>query len=316
MNKVIYALLIFSAFTVQAQFAPPVGQNGTTAIAHDSSIVNYWLEDAVLVRGYEDIAVGGNLASHGAEANAEGEADNVVVSLGDSGYVTYILPNPIMNHDGYDFAVYENSFSDDYLELAFVEVSSSDGQNFVRFPATSNIQTTTQVDAFGLTDATEIHNLAGKYRGYYGTPFELDDLADSNNVDINAITHIRVVDVVGSIDPNYGTRDHLGNLINDPYPSAFASGGFDLDGVAILKPYSLSIRENELNISVYPNPAQDHITIEIEEPGLIEIYSIGGQLVYREEMVKQKNTIDLNAWDSGVYFLRFDSGRLVKIVNR
>lgn len=313
MNKVIYALLIFSAFTVQAQFAPPVGQNGTTAIAHDSSIVDYWLEDAVLVRGYEDIAVGGNLASHGAEADADGEADNVVVSLGDSGYVTYTLPNPIMNHDGYDFAVFENSFSDDYLELAFVEVSS-DGQNFVRFPATSNIQTSTQTDTYGLTDATKVHNLAGKYRGYYGTPFELDDVADSNDVDINAITHIRVVDVVGSIDPNYGTRDHLGNLINDPYPSAFASGGFDLDGVAILKPYSLSIGEKELNISVYPNPAQDHITVEMKEPGLIEIYSVGGQLVYREEMVQQNNTVDLSTWESGVYFTRVFGTHVIKIV--
>ena len=312
MNKVFFALLIFSAVKVQAQFAPPVGQNGTTAIAHDSSIVDYWLEDAVLVRGYEDIAVGGNLASHGAEADAEGEADNVVVSLGDSGYVTYILPNPIMNHDGYDFAVFENSFSDDYLELAFVEVSS-DGQNFVRFPATSNIQTTTQTDAFGLTDATEIHNLAGKYRGYYGTPFELDDVADSNNVDINAITHIRVVDVVGSIDPNYGTRDHLGNLINDPYPSAFASGGFDLDGVAILKPYSLSIGEKELNISAYPNPASDHINIKMEEPGLIEIYSVGGQLVYREEMMQLKNTVDLSGWNRGVYFIRVFGAHVIKI---
>ena len=45
-----------------------------------------------------------------------------------------------------------------------------------------------------------------------------------------------MVDVVGSIDPMYGTRDSLGNLINDPWPTPFATGGFDLDAVAVLQP--------------------------------------------------------------------------------
>jgi hypothetical protein len=45
---------------------------------------------------------------------------------------------------------------------------------------------------------------------------------------------VRVTDVVGSINPLFGTRDSLGNLINDPFPTATPSGGFDLNGVGVL----------------------------------------------------------------------------------
>jgi hypothetical protein len=45
---------------------------------------------------------------------------------------------------------------------------------------------------------------------------------------------VRITDVVGSIDPRYWTRDSLGNLINDPFTTPFASGGFDLNGVGVI----------------------------------------------------------------------------------
>ena len=43
-----------------------------------------------------------------------------------------------------------------------------------------------------------------------------------------------VVDVVGSIDPAYATYDSQGHAINDPWPTAFASSGFDFDAVGVL----------------------------------------------------------------------------------
>jgi hypothetical protein len=43
---------------------------------------------------------------------------------------------------------------------------------------------------------------------------------------------VRIVDVVGSL--TLGSVDSLGNVVNDPYPTAFASGGFDLDAVGVL----------------------------------------------------------------------------------
>ena len=56
-----------------------------------------------------------------------------VVVLGDAGSITLTFDAPICNGSGYDFAVFENSLNDTFLEFAFIEVSS-DGEHFVRFP--------------------------------------------------------------------------------------------------------------------------------------------------------------------------------------
>ena len=53
-------------------------------------------------------------------------------------------------------------------------------------------------------------------------------------VDVNQIRFVRITDVVGSINPLYGTLDSQGHLINDPWPTAGSGSGFDLDGVAAL----------------------------------------------------------------------------------
>lgn len=53
-------------------------------------------------------------------------------------------------------------------------------------------------------------------------------------LNLNSVTHIRIVDVVGSIDPLYATRDSLNRVINDPWPTFFETGGFDLDAVGVI----------------------------------------------------------------------------------
>jgi hypothetical protein len=180
---------------------------------------------------------GGGSASFGSGSEALGPADgnaSHVVSLGDGGQITLTFDHAITNGPGADLAVFENSFSDTFLELAFVEVSTN-GSDFVRFPAVSLTSTTTQVSSFGSLDPANLDNLAGKYRAGYGTPFDLSQVDGlSAAVNVNDIRYVRVLDVVGSINPSFGTHDSLGNLVNDPYPTAFASGGFDLDGVGVI----------------------------------------------------------------------------------
>jgi hypothetical protein len=196
---------------------------------------------ANLTRGPQNISViGGPLASFGTAAEALGPATGVssaVVSLGDGGSITLTFAAPITNGPGADFAVFENGFKSGnrvFAELGFVEVSSN-GTNFFRFPSISLTQTATQVGAFDSIDPTDIKNLAGKHVAGVGTPFDLAELAGvSPLLDVNRVTQVRIIDVVGSIDPKYGTLDSQGHLINDPIPTPFASGGFDLDGVGVI----------------------------------------------------------------------------------
>ena len=67
--------------------------------------------------------------------NALGKAQGSpydVVCLGRGGVITLTFDAPIRDGAGWDFAVFENSFSDTFIELAYVEVSSN-GTNFTRF---------------------------------------------------------------------------------------------------------------------------------------------------------------------------------------
>lgn len=158
-------------------------------------------------------------------------ATNGVVSLGDNGQITLTFPVPITDGPGPDFAVFENAFTEDFLEFAFVEVSS-DGTNFVRFPC--HTLSTNPVDAYagtGWTEADAIGGLAGKHLQGTGTPFDLRALPAAPNLDTRRITQLRLIDIPG----DGSVTDNYGNAIYDPFPT-IGSGGFDLDAVGVLNP--------------------------------------------------------------------------------
>jgi hypothetical protein len=247
--KFLFILFLGTARFAFSQFPGAVGSPNTTAIAYNDPLIVSWADSVLIERGPEDVSISGSpFVSYGQAAYALGEVNSNVVSLGDGGKATYFFSAPIVNEPGFDFAVFENGFSDQFLELAFVEVSS-DGVNFVRFPAQCFIQDSVQIATYEASgDATKIHNLAGKYRVNYGTPFELDDLIGSSNLDINQIHYVRVIDVVGSIEPNFGSTDINGNYINDPYP-----GGFDLDAIAVFHMEGAGMIENVASNDFLPS---------------------------------------------------------------
>lgn len=232
--------MLSSTVAAAGPFAPAAGQPGSTAIAaNDPALVGWATGFTNLVRGPQNIvSPAGALASFGNGANALGAADATsanggpIVSLGDGGQITLSFAQAITDGPGYDFAVFENGFADEFLELAFVEVSTN-GLDFVRFPAVSLTPTAAQVGSFDPLDPTNIDNLAGKYRAGYGAPFDLAAIAGlSSAVNPAEINFVRIIDVVGSL--TLGNVDSLGNPVNDPYPTAFASGGFDLDAVGVM----------------------------------------------------------------------------------
>ncbi len=229
--------------------APAAGQAGSTAIHMSSNAVVAWAS------GYSDLHYGAEVdAVWMVPEESLGPADGVaekIVCLGRGGQITLRFPSDIADGAGPDFAVFENGVGDGFLELAWVEVSS-DGTNFVRFPNYS--YTASPVGSYGEVNTRVIHGLASKYRLGYGTPFDLDELCSAYNaqlegntdfsaafaqqltnnfplLDLNNITHVRLVDIVGD-----GTAfDSRGEVVYDPYPTV-GSAGFDLDAVAVLHP--------------------------------------------------------------------------------
>ncbi|MBR6843539.1 MAG: T9SS type A sorting domain-containing protein [Bacteroidales bacterium] len=301
---------------VAGPFCGIVGSEGCNAIAADSNVFVAWATACTVDLGPQNISVEGSpLVSYRTAEEAVGPCnmtDNLsVVSLGDGGSATLTFAQPIADGPGPDFAVFENSWGDYFLELAFVEVSS-DGERFVRFPATSLTQTTTQV--VSSVDPTFINNLAGKFRMGYGTPFDLSELRDSTGIDLNAITHVRVVDVVGSIDPQYATYDAFGHIVNDPWPTDSYSGGFDLDGIGVINVAGNGIDDvDATSISIYPNPTADLLNISTNTAATAELYDFSGRLVMEFDVRKSNSTIDISALPAGVYMLRM-AGTVQKVV--
>ncbi len=212
---------------------------------------------------------------------ATGKGDDDIFSLGDlsieqinqgtlPGQMTLLFGEPIRNGRGYDFAVFENGLLSEFTtpagsaagqmfaELAYVEVSSN-GEDFVRFPAVS--LTSEPVGLFGTIEVGNVYNLAGKHtnsqRKCTGTPFDLQEITDetkvvSGLVDINDIKYVRIVDIPGTgdfydeavkhIDPGtrpawdyYADNHPIYDAWNTSLVPLHPSGGFDLEAIGVLK---------------------------------------------------------------------------------
>ncbi len=320
-------MLIFPLNT-QAQYAPAAGQPGTTAVPYDGGQIVGWANGCEIKRGYVNIsdttatANSSKYASYGTEDEATGKADNSVLSLGDGGEAILTFEYPVVNDTGYDFAVFENGFSFSnqfyFLELAFVEVSS-DGKNFYRFNAVSLTDTTTQIDNNTGINPENLYNLAGKYERFYGTPFDLQELEGFAGLNTDSITHIKIIDVVGTLDTAYASRDSEGNMINDPWPTAYESCGFDLDAVGVMhntdpNPQNTNLLKNALpKVNLFPNPFRDYVYIRydlsmISGNASIMINDITGTKVFEDKLTNE-NRINLSFLSSGVYifFIKQDN---------
>ena len=306
-------ILFLLHITIKSQFAPIPGTQGSTAIHKDSSIFINWATNCSVNLGPENISDPiSATASAGDSTMAIGSPGGGIVSLGDGGEAILTFEKPIKNGSGWDFAVFENSFNDTYLEFGFVEVSSN-GQEFYRFKATSLTQDSVQIDAFGSVDTEKINNLAGKYRANYGTPFDLEELAFETALDINNITHIKIIDVIGSIDPNYGSYDHLGNLINDPFPTPYPSSGFDLDAIGVIHEQPLKINQGFIieNFKNYNSTIEFTINEFINKEFIVSLININGKKLY-EKILSNFNSeiefkINLSYLKPGIYLLIINS---------
>lgn len=320
-NIFIAAAFLSANFLMAQSYAPQAGVAGSTAIPANSSLFKSWATGATVLRGYQQInSTVSAVANAGVDANATGASNGSIVSLGDGGNAILTFAKPITNGSGFDFAVFENGFMSGqsgraFLELAFVEVSS-DGINFFRFPSHNQypanfIQNTTDIGGpgFATMDATYLNNFAGKYTSGFGTPFDISDLPDNPLLNKEQITHVKIIDVIGTNIETYRTYDSFGNVAIDPFPTPGGSSGFDLDAVGVINEFNiLSTAENqkaETKISLYPNPASDFIKINTDKDVEVKIYSINGALVKQGKTVNK--TLDVSDLSNGNYIIQIDN---------
>jgi hypothetical protein len=199
-------------------YAPAAGQPGSTAIHRSDSRILAWANRVTAYQVGTDCLPLWQDPSKALGPATEDAAH--ITCLGGGGTITLAFPVYIKDGPGADFAVFENSFLDGYMEHAWVEVSR-DGVNFVRFP--NHSLTPSAVGAFALMDPTDVQGLGCKYRQPYGEPYDLAE------VGLDSVSHVRLVDVIG----DGSARDSGNRIIYDPFPNE-QSAGFDLDAIGVL----------------------------------------------------------------------------------
>lgn len=238
-------------------YAPAAGLEGSTAIAHDNAGILAWASGVTEVQFGSDVADSDVWKDPAKALGPAGDSNPSVLVLGRGGSVTLAVVPAIQDGEGNDFAVFENGFSDTFLELAYVEVST-DGVHFVRFPNYS--LTADPVGSWGQVFPTFVSGFAGKYRAGYGTPFDLAVLAEAHAaartgeggfspqfrtqllenypfLDLHQIRYVRLVDIIG--DGSF--KDCEGFSIYDPYPTLITAG-FDLDALGVMKQGTVSTK--------------------------------------------------------------------------
>jgi hypothetical protein len=307
-------MLLATATAAQAQYAPQAGIAGSTAISKSSGVFKAWANACSINRGLQQINDASyGLASLGDSSSAVGGPNGDVVSLGDSGVALLRFPTPITNGAGADFAIFENGFGNSanpeeaFLELGFVEVSS-DGLNYTRFPASSLTQDTIQLSSVGspsYTNARQLNNLAGKYTAGWGTPFDLQELAGISGLDINAVTHVRIVDAIGSIGSE-ASRDANGRKVNDPFPTPFPNSGFDLDAVGVIHALPAGVGNQRLleGVRLFPNPAQELLNVVVPPTtSNVTLHDATGRILQQSNQHTGTISLSLEGLATGSYFI-------------
>ncbi|WP_170227134.1 T9SS type A sorting domain-containing protein [Luteibaculum oceani] len=322
MKYTLSSFLVLVFIGLQAQYAPAPPSELTTAIHKDSSVIVNWAKSCVVQRGFIDANrpsktytfqdSTSNRAFFGVDSNAVGKSfgPGDVVSLGDLGKAILSFNPPIVNGPGYDFVVFENGFklsgeNNFYLELARVGVIVNPNDSAVYFSTYSETPFDQQLsDAEGINPEF-IHGLAGKYPYPYGTPFDLSDLAISIPEGAS-ISGIVIQDVGGMISSDLVTKDLLGRPINDPYPTAYHTGGFDLMAVGVIN----QALPDAVDVNIYPNPVDANGTVFFgEQVETVCLYSLSGELIAKGQNVDR---LKLTGLQQGLYLLNLEDGAMSK----
>lgn len=77
--------------------------------------------------------------------------------------------------------------------------------------------------------------------------------------------------------------------------------------------FVVSIDEyNQINVTVYPNPADRQIQIDGQQINTVEIFNMNGQLMYADRFANNHVTIDAADFAAGTYFVKVTSGNTSK----
>jgi hypothetical protein len=65
-----------------------------------------------------------------------------------------------------------------------------------------------------------------------------------------------------------------------------------------------SVEENEASISLFPNPANESVTLKGENLGTVRVFNVLGQMVDAFEANGSEFRINTTGYENGIYFVK------------
>ncbi len=144
------------------------------------------------------------------------------------------------------------------------------------------------------------------------------NICDSNHVDIVLSGHVhqnvvanRQGQVVDENWPDSTRYIQTDAAINNAYRIVTVTPAFVGVSHVLISCSDVGIDQfnNSPNISVYPNPVANNLTIESLQKGTIEIVNIQGQIILQLTLQQGKNNIYVGELAKGVYILKFKNNK-------
>ena len=84
--------------------------------------------------------------------------------------------------------------------------------------------------------------------------------------------------------------------------------------LALTNALGLEDMASNQSFSVYPNPAENQITFQLEnnQKGIVYLYDVLGQNIVTKEISENNNAIDIQNLSNGVYYYNFESDKVFK----
>ena len=252
-------------------------------VAPQTVSINLPSTDICSGEGMIDVTV--SQAGGDARIYGPGISTNGIPLTGDGNYVFYLDPSTL---DGDYYMVYN---------LTVTACGGTDTVDFTVHP-TPDVFISFPADINNLSDTVdyEISFTAGAH-------VTVDGQTLYGNVFSGAVWHIGQHEIVVSVDDGYCVgKDSITVIVNG------------IDGIEDIDMSSL--------ISIYPNPVNDVLNIEMGGVDVSEIQIINamGQVVYQNEINSDVMSVDVSDFVSGIYFVRFIDGasvsEAVKIIKR
>ncbi len=201
-------------------------------------------------------------------------------------------------YDAYNFSMAEHNVvkttSGEKFNPMGVYISSSlAAKEDIEISATENLYL--KITATGYDENNVAEESVDIY--LYDVSNNINKLADWHYMDLSSLGEVSKI--VFSIECN----------------DSWVSNYFCLDGFTYKDAVISSNNEvlaGGLNINMYPNPAQDYLTIEIaDDKADLQIFDLQGRLVRQEQLANQTNTINTSDLQ-GTYILKIISGKKVE----